>query len=355
MTKPMPDSGHADNPQVGIVLSGTGGIWRVRRRDGLEVDAALRGRLKRFDDAKAKQARANRDGALARGSTKSRSERRDDRNEELETPTLKLAVGDEVLLELDDASARWAIADILPRRSQLARRAPGGAHGERIVAANVDQVLVVFAAANPEPHPRMLDRFLIIAEANDIAARVVINKADLVSPESARLRFADYERAGYAVHVTSTKTGRGLEALRTVLEGRTTALSGPSGVGKSSLMNAMFEGLDLRVGEISQSVNKGRHTTVGALLHPLPSGGYVVDTPGLREIGMWGLTAEHLDGYFPEFRPYLGECRFADCIHVVEPGCAIRDALLRDDISATRYDTYVKLLDELSAEAESWA
>ncbi len=338
----------------GRVLSGTGGVWRVQRTDGLVVEASLRGRLKRFDDAKGKQARSDRDGGRARASVKSRADKSDDRNTENEAPTLKLAVGDEVQIEQEDAAAPWAIADILPRRSQLARRAPGGGYGQRIVAANVDQVLVCFAAANPEPHPRMIDRFLIIAEANDIAARVVINKSDLVSPESVRLRFADYERAGYPVHVTSTSTGRGLETLRAALEGRTTALSGPSGVGKSSLMNAMFSGLDLRVGEISQSVNKGRHTTVGALLHPLPSGGYVVDTPGLREIGMWGLTAENLDGYFPEFRPYLGECRFADCIHVVEPGCAIREALAKDDISATRYDTYVKLLDELAAEAESW-
>ncbi len=355
MSEPASDTFAPPPDTLGIVLSGTGGVWRVRRNDGVVVEAALRGRLKRFDDAKAKQARADRDGVRARVGGKSRADRHDERADERELPTLKLAVGDEVQLEQDDASARWAIAGILPRRSQLARRAPGGGYGERIVAANIDQVLVVFAAANPEPHPRMLDRFLIIAEANDIAARVVINKADLVSPESARLRFADYERAGYPVHVTSTTTGRGLDALRAVLEGRTTALSGPSGVGKSSLMNAMFHGLDLRVGEISQSVNKGRHTTVGALLHPLPSGGYVVDTPGLREIGMWGLTAEHLDGYFPEFRPYLGECRFVDCVHVVEPGCAVRDALARDDISAVRYDTYVKLLDELADEAASWA
>jgi ribosome biogenesis GTPase / thiamine phosphate phosphatase len=279
---------------------------------------------------------------------------RDDRSEEGETATLKLAVGDEVHLQYDAVSLRWAIAEILPRRSQLARRAPGGAYGERIVAANVDQVLIVFSAANPEPHPRMIDRFLIIAEANDIAALLVINKSDLVSPESVRLRFADYEAAGYPVHVTSTKTGRGLEQLRATLEGRTTALSGPSGVGKSSLLNAMFEGLDLRVGEISQSVNKGRHTTVGALLHPLPGSGFVVDTPGLREIGMWGLTAEDLDGYFPEFRPFIGECRFADCTHVVEPGCAIRTALEAGNIAASRYDSYVKLLDELANEAESW-
>jgi ribosome biogenesis GTPase len=339
---------------AGVVLSGTGGVWRVRRPDGTVVDAALRGRLKRFDDAKAKQARVEKDGGRGRASVKSRADKRDDRNPEQEAPTLKLAVGDAVRIEQDDEGTSWAIAEIMPRRSQLARRAPGGAYGQRIVAANVDQVLVVFAAANPEPHPRMIDRFLIIAEANDIAARVVINKSDLVSLESVRLRFADYERAGYPVHVTSTTTGRGLDSLRAVLEGRTTALSGPSGVGKSSLMNAMFHGLDLRVGEISQSVNKGRHTTVGALLHPLPSGGFVVDTPGLREIGMWGLTAENLDGYFPEFRPYLGECRFADCVHVVEPGCAIREALARDDIAAGRYDTYVKLLDELANEAESW-
>lgn len=346
--------GIAAAPSLGIVLSGTGGVWRVRRTDGEIVDAALRGRLKRFDDAKGKQAKADRVGTNVRTGGRTRADKHDDRNDESDTPPLKLAVGDEVQLEQEATGAQWAISSILPRRSQLARRAPGGGYGERIVAANVDQVLVVFAAANPEPHVRMLDRFLIIAEANDIAARVVINKSDLVAPESARLRFADYERAGYPVHITSTSTGRGLDTLREVLEGRTTALSGPSGVGKSSLMNAMFTGLDLRVAEISQSVNKGRHTTVGALLHPLPTGGYVVDTPGLREVGMWGLTAEHLDGYFPEFRPYLGECRFADCVHLVEPGCAVREALARDDISAARYSSYAKLLDELAGEAASW-
>lgn len=357
MTTVPPVVRMADAPDVmpvqrGRVLGGTGGVWRIRRHDdGGVVDAALRGRLKRAEDAKARQARADRDGTRARPAVRSRAAERTD---DAEPAVPKLAVGDEVELEQDGESGQWAIASILPRRSQLARRAPGGAHGERIVAANVDQVLVVFAAANPEPHVRMLDRFLVIAEANDIAARVVINKSDLVSPESVRLRFADYERAGYPVHVTSTTTGRGLDALRETLVGRTTALSGPSGVGKSSLLNAMFAGLDLRTAEISQSVNKGRHTTVGALLHPLPCEGFVVDTPGLREIGMWGMTSEHLDHCFPEFRPFLGECRFADCVHVVEPGCAVREALARDEIAAARYESYAKLLDELAGEAASW-
>jgi ribosome biogenesis GTPase / thiamine phosphate phosphatase len=350
MTDELPASPTPD----GVVLSGTGGVWRVRRSDGVIVDAALRGRLKRFEDAKAKQAKGDRDGVRTRPGSRTRADKREHSADESEPSTLKLAVGDEVQLTHSTVNDTWAIADILPRRSQLARRAPGGAYGERIVAANVDQVLIVFAAANPEPHVRMLDRFLIIAEANDIAARVVVNKADLVPPETPRLRFADYERAGYPLHVTSTTTGRGLDALRATLDGRTTALSGPSGVGKSSLLNAMFDGLDLRVGEISTSVNKGRHTTVGALLHPLPSGGFVVDTPGLREIGMWGLTSEHLDACFPEFRPFLGDCRFADCTHTVEPECAVRDALARDEISGARYASYAKLLEELSSEAATW-
>ena len=181
---------------------------------------------------------------------------------------LKLAVGDAVRLERDERGSAWAIAEIYPRRSALARRAPSGAMGERVVAANLDQVVVVFAAANPEPHPRMLDRFLVIAEANSLAARIVINKVDLVAEPAARAQFADYARAGYPMHFTSTITGYGLPELLEALAGRTSAVSGPSGVGKSSLLNALYPGLSLRVGAISASVNKGRHTTVGALLHP---------------------------------------------------------------------------------------
>jgi ribosome biogenesis GTPase len=298
----------------------------VRVDDASLVDATLRGRLKR--EPVSDSARRDSDG---------------DR--------LKLAVGDLVIVEPDARGGAWAICEILPRRSRLARRAPGGAYGERIVAANVDQVVVVFAAAKPEPHVRMLDRFLVIAEANQLAARIIVNKIDLVTEAEAHERFAAYERAGYPIHFTSTKRGEGLASVRAMLDGRVSVFTGPSGVGKSSLLNALFPGLSLRVAEISASVNKGRHTTVGATMIPLPdeSGGYVVDTPGLREVGMWALSAEHLDNCFPELRQFVARCRFADCTHTAEPGCAVKDAVERGDVSMLRYESYLKLRDELEA------
>jgi len=313
----------------GVVLSGTGGVWQVRSEGGEMREASMRGRLKKADAGKRADGTRRRDTVQAAADT------------------LKLAVGDEVILDPDERGEAWVITEILPRRSRLARRAPGSGFGERVVAANVDQVVVVFAAAKPDPHPRMLDRFLVIAEGNELAARVVVNKVDLAGQQAARERFADYERAGYPVHFTSAKGGLGLDELREALRGRTSALSGPSGVGKSSLLNALYPGLDLRVGEISESVNKGRHTTVGALLHPLPDGGYVADTPGLREVGMWGLPPEELDRCFPELRPLLEYCRFSDCTHAVEPGCAVRAAVEAGEVSSARYESYLKLREEL--------
>ena len=309
------------NEARAVVLSGTGGIWVVRAGDGTTHEASLRGRLKQ-------------DGA-----------------------PMKLAVGDLVQVERDAEGEAWAITEIRPRRSVLARRAPGKAHGERIVAANVDQVLVTFAAANPEPHVRMLDRFLVIAEGNDIPARVVLNKVELVGGASGVDALAlDYERAGYHVHRTSVKQRIGLEELREALSGRTTALTGPSGVGKSSLVNALFPGLDLRTAEISASVNKGRHTTVGALLVPIPgdADGYVVDTPGLREVGMWGLPSGNLDRCFPEFRPFLGHCKFDDCSHDHEPNCAVRSAVEAGKVSRERFESYRKLRGELVDGENVW-
>jgi len=327
-----------DGAAEGVVLSGTGGIWRVLLSDGRTVEATMRGRLKKD---------AERGPSRGRGARSSEAD-----------AGYKLAVGDHVSVEAEpgpDGLIVFCITAIAPRRSKLARRAPGGAWGERVVVANLDQVLVVFAAANPEPHPRMLDRFLVIAEANDLLARIVVNKCDLADDPTVHERFADYERAGYAVHYTSVPRGAGIEALRAVVQGRVSALTGPSGVGKSSLMNALFPGLTLRVGAISESVNKGRQTTVGASLHPLPGGGFVADTPGLREVGLWGIDVRDVAACFPEFRPWLDGCRFADCTHLVEPGCAIRQAVEEREVSRSRWESYAKLREELaSATAQGW-
>lgn len=294
----------------GIVLRGTGGVWQVRTEEAETTSVALRGRLKKADAE-------------------------------------KLAVGDDVVIERGERDDAWAIAEILPRRAKLARRAPGGGPGERVVAANIDQVVVVFAIAEPMPHPRMLDRFLLIAESNDLASRVVVNKVELSTLDDARSLFGVYETIGYPVHYTSVKRGDGLDDVRDALRGRVSALTGPSGVGKSSLLNALFPGLNLRVGEISRSVMKGRHTTVGADLHPLPDGGFVCDTPGLREVGMWGIEPREVARCFPEMRRLLDECRFGDCTHRVEPGCAVRSAVESGGVSRQRYESYVKLRKEL--------
>ena len=293
----------------GVVLHGTGGTWHVQCESGEAVVAALRGRVKHQS-------------------------------------SVKLAVGDEVMLRRDAHGSGLLITEVLPRRSKLARKSPGRSRLERVIAANVDQVVVVFALRQPEPHVSMLDRFLVIAEANGLTGRVVVNKVDLAGDEEARRLFGVYETIGYPLHITSCRTGHGLEALREQLRGRTSAITGPSGVGKSSLLNALYPGLGLRVGEISASVNKGRHTTVGAFLHPLPDGGYVVDTPGLREIGLWGVPSAGLDTCFPEFRALRDECRFADCSHLMEPDCAVREALDSGKVEQTRYASYVKLLEE---------
>lgn len=319
---------------VGVVANGTGGSWRVVADSGVEYDAVLRGRLKKVDTGR----RA--DGSIRRDTVSAAEQ------------TLKLAVGDRVRLEHDVHANAWAIGEILPRRSRLARRAPGGGKGERVIVANIDQVLVMFAAARPEPHPRMLDRFLVIAEANDLAARVVVNKVELVGSDSAHGAFRDYERAGYPVHYISVKQHLGIEPVFHALTGQVSVITGPSGVGKSSLLNALFPGLGLRVSEISESVNKGRHTTVGAFLQALPPemGGAVVDTPGLREVGLWEFPIERLDSCFPELRELRDDCRFTDCAHMAEPGCAIRDALAKGEVSAARYDSYVKLRTEMEEE-----
>lgn len=290
------------------MLRSRGGVYAVETDDGT-VEARLRGRLKR-------------------------EQRRGER----------VVVGDRVEVERTD-DEDWAIERVYERRTALVRRAPGKAPRPKVIAANVDQVVIVFAVARPAPHLRMLDRFLVLAEASDLEATIVVNKVDLTGMEEARSRFARYEAIGYPLLFTAAATGIGVAALEAALCDRTSALTGPSGVGKSSLLNAIQPGLALRVASVSDAVQKGQHTTVNAQLIPLDCGGYVADTPGLRELGLWDVAAAELDRCFPEFATFLQRCRFAaSCTHTHEPGCGVQDAVRSGEVHGARYDSYVRML-----------
>lgn len=297
--------------QHGTVRRAAGGIYQIELETGDVIAAALRGRLK------------------------------------LEPRTGdRVVVGDRVETTRHP-DGNWTIEAVAHRRTELARTAPGrGVRRAKVIVANVDQVVPVFAVTNPEPRLRMLDRFLVLAEANRLTALIVVNKIDLAGETAARDRFVMYESAGYPVLYTSAREPYGIDRLRDCLCGRMSVLAGPSGVGKSSLLNALEPGLGLRTAAVSEQ-RKGRHTTVSAELVPLGCGGYVADTPGLRELGLWGGRAGGLDQCFPEFRPYLDDCRFgASCTHTHEPGCALRAAVETGAVAAERYESYRALLQD---------
>jgi ribosome biogenesis GTPase len=262
----------------------------------------------------------------------------------------KVVVGDRVELDEEGEGGVRGIAGVQERTSLLARRVPEG-RGHRPVAANVDQVLVITATKSPDPVPQLVDRLLVVAEANHIPAAVVLNKVDLDPGDALAERF---RRAGYPVHCTSIKSGAGLEDLKAALRGRESVITGPSGAGKSSLLNALEPGLKLRIGELSRKISRGKHTTVSAVMVPLSNGGYLVDTPGFSEVGLWGMEPNELANCFPEFRPLVDSCKYADCSHVHEPGCAVIAAAGTGAISADRVASYRALLTELREMPEDW-
>jgi ribosome biogenesis GTPase len=213
----------------------------------------------------------------------------------------------------------------------------------QIMLANPDQVVLVFACAQPEPHLRMLDRFLVICEKQELPPLIVANKVDLVGLEAAKQIFGVYTDLGYPVLYTSVATKEGVEDLRARLVGKISALAGPSGVGKSSLLNTIQPDLGLAVRTVSQTTEKGRHTTVVRQLFPLVEGGYVADLPGLKSLALWDTEPEELDGYFPELRDLVSQCQFNDCTHRSEPGCAVRRAVEAGQVTPARYDSYLRL------------
>jgi ribosome biogenesis GTPase len=263
---------------------------------------------------------------------------------------LRVVVGDRVQLEPEPGGELFGITAVEPRRTVLERRVPEG-RGTRIVVANLDEVFVVTATVDPAPIPQLLDRLLVVAEANEIEASVVVNKVDKAPAAPLASRFS---RAGYRVLETSVATGEGIAQFSAALRGHTAVVTGPSGAGKSSLLNMVEPGLGLRTGEISEKARRGKNTTVGALMIPLANGGFLVDTPGFSEVGLWGIDPQELASCFPEMRPLLGECRFQDCRHRTEPGCAIRAAVERGDIAADRLESYHVLLRVLEGAPRDW-
>jgi ribosome biogenesis GTPase len=293
------------------VLERDGSTYRVLTADG-EVRAVLRGKMKR--------------------------------------ETAKVVVGDRVRLDLEGEHGVLGIAGVEERNSLLARRVPEG-RGTRAVAANVDQVLVLTATRDPEPIPQLVDRLLVVAEANGIPAGVILNKCDLDPGDALAARFS---AAGYEVFRTSARTGEGLERLRDSLAGRESVVTGPSGAGKSSLLNALEPGLKLRTGVISRRIRRGTNTTVSAVMVPLSRGGFLVDTPGFSEVGLWGMEPRELANCFPEFRPLVDACKYADCSHTHEPGCAVLAAVGAGSVSADRVESYRALLTELQEMPRDW-
>lgn len=263
------------------------------------------------------------------------------------------AVGDYVSVEKNGDA--YVISGLLPRKSELKRRAAGSTVKSQVLMANIDQVMLVFAAASPPITPAKIDRFLVVAEANHLSSQIIVNKMDLAEKDAEiRALFKPYEQAGYEVHFASVRTGEGLEEVKQSMEGKVSVLVGPSGVGKSSLLNSLYPGLDLKVGQVSEAYGKGRHTTVGGYLINLPGGAQVADTAGLREIGLWMVPPEELPYCFPEFQAYIGECRFNDCAHLTEPGCAVLEALNQGKIDPSRHESYTKFRAEAVETFPRW-
>ncbi len=265
-----------------------------------------------------------------------------------------VAVGDWVSVSLN-ADGTGIIEEVAERKSVLSRSRPSArdrelsSDQEQVLVANVDQVVFVFAVKDPFPSLRKLDRFLVVAEMNELTAVICANKVDLVKPEKARELFDVYAQIGYQVIYTSVKTGEGIEVLRDCLRGKISVLAGSSGVGKSSLLNAIQPGLGLKVSEVSTYSGKGTHTTRFAQLLALDGGGYVADTPGIRGLALYDLEPSEVDAYFREIAPFVADCRFSDCSHHHEPGCAVRTAVQRGDISPQRYESYLRLREEHQA------
>ncbi|MDE2975590.1 MAG: ribosome small subunit-dependent GTPase A [Gemmatimonadota bacterium] len=293
--------------KTGQVVETIGGVYTVRTAAGT-LEASLRGRLKR--------------SGLARD---------------------RVVAGDRV--EVAKAwGGGYVIESVRPRRTLLARRAAGGRLA-KVVAANLDRLVVVAAVADPPPAPGVIDRMLVMGESGGMDACVVLNKVDLAGGRAVAAElYRVYRTAGYPATVTSVVTGEGMRDFRAMIRTGSSALAGPSGVGKSSLLNAVEPSLELRTLRVGRRSRSGRHATVSSRLVFLEGGGVVADTPGFTDVGLGEAAVARLDRCFADFRPFLGQCQFGDCTHVREPGCAVVAAVVAGRVQKARHDSYRAIL-----------
>ncbi len=332
---------------TGMVLNGAHGIFDVHTDNGI-LRCTLRGKLKKtFIQTPATRPSVTTTNArYERIAAQTRAKRIDKADPTGRIASPRLSVGDHVRLRQLDATTGM-IEEILPRQSELSRRDYASSDKkilQQTLLANLDQVVLVFAAAQPDTHFSMLDRYLAICESAGIRPVICLNKADLAHEDYVDQAAELYARLDYPIVWSSTITTRGINDLRTLLQNHMTLFTGPSGVGKSSLVNAIEPGMALKTGLLSSATGKGKHTTTGSQLYPLSGGGWLADSAGIRALAAWNLAPEDLPSCFIEFRPYLGECAFSDCSHIDEEGCAILQAVEEGKIDERRHRSYTRLL-----------
>lgn len=313
-----------DNTLIGLIVKEQSGFYWVTAEDNNTYMCQLRGRLK----------------------------------EEAQSSDIA-AIGDRVTISLREEEGTdvlmGVVEDVEPRKSVLSRavrttgkRGAGQAEREHIIIANADRALFVFAATQPAPNLKMLDRFLVAGEKSDIADLViVVNKIDLEDPSTIEATFAPYERMGYRIIHTSAIEGDGIDEMRELLSDGISVFTGPSGVGKTSLLNLIQPGLARSVKSVGRVSEEGVHTTRDSALIKLDGGGYLADTPGIRSISVWDVEPDELDAYFRDIEPFVGQCKFGNCTHTNEPKCAVLQAVDDGHISKRRYRNYLDLREEL--------
>lgn len=296
----------------GLVIKSTGSWYEVQTDEGRAIKCRIKGKFRTLD---------------------------------IKT-TNPVAVGDRVTIEPEPDQDTGLITDLEPRKNYIIRKSVNLSKQAQIIAANLDQAFLIVTLASPRTSLGFIDRFLVTAEAYDIPAKLIFNKLDLFSAEG--LEILDdyqsiYEQAGYPCYSVSALKATNLDQLRGLLKDKVTLVSGHSGVGKSTLINALLPGHELKTGEISDWSDKGKHTTTFAEMFRLPFGGYLIDTPGIRELGVFDIEKQELGRLFPEIRKLMDDCRFNNCRHINEPGCAVIEALEVGELEPSRYDSYLSI------------